>query len=169
MININVGIKGTSSHETSHISTNEICEFRVHSSCLSTYLFMFLKNKYHQNMYLFFSKKFSKKSVGQELWTVFWWMCVCLVLARDESCLSSCSNYSYMWPWTTTYIYSWVLVISKLDNLFARWRRSIISCTTHFTKNSSHTEKPMKFCIVIINHILESYSSRSSRNAVFLI
>ena len=32
MININVGIKGTSSHETSHISTSEICEFRVHST-----------------------------------------------------------------------------------------------------------------------------------------
>ena len=31
-ININVGTKGTSSHETSHISTSEICEFRVHST-----------------------------------------------------------------------------------------------------------------------------------------
>merc|ERR1711963_441994 len=31
MININVGIKRTSSHETSHISMSEICEFRVHS------------------------------------------------------------------------------------------------------------------------------------------
>ena len=32
MMNINIGIKRWSSHETSHISMSEICEFRVHST-----------------------------------------------------------------------------------------------------------------------------------------
>ena len=31
MMNINIGIKRWSSHETSHTSMSEICEFRVHS------------------------------------------------------------------------------------------------------------------------------------------
>ena len=59
MINISIGIKRWSSHETSHTSMSEIYEFRVHSSILPTRAESWVRasqnNNWFQNFFLLHS------------------------------------------------------------------------------------------------------------------
>ena len=51
MINVNIGIKRTSSHETSHTRMSEICEFQVHYTPprLIKWIILFLQSKMISN------------------------------------------------------------------------------------------------------------------------